>query len=87
MDLATRLNIPVYETDIEPYDVREADEAWYTSTTICMVPITRFNFQPVGTGKPGPIYQQLLAAWSKEVGVDIPAQARDYAERAKTWTP
>ena len=87
MDLAAKLNIPVYETDIEPYDVREADEAWYTSTTICMVPITRFNFQPVGTGKPGPIYQQLLAAWSEEVGVDIPAQARDYAERAKTWTP
>ena len=38
MDLAAKLNIPVYETDIEPYDVREADEAWYTSTTICMCP-------------------------------------------------
>lgn len=87
MDLAAKLNIPIYETDIEPYDVREAEEAWYTSTTICMVPITRFNFQPVGTGNPGPIYQQLLAAWSEEVGVDIPAQAQDYAERAKTWTP
>ena len=87
MELAERLNIPVREANIEPYDVREAEEAWYTSTTICMVPITRFNFQPVGSGRPGPVYRRLIEAWSEEVGVDIPAQAREYAERAKSWTP
>ncbi len=53
MDLATRLGIPVQETDLEPYDMRAADEAWWTSTTVCMIPITRFNFQPVGSGTPG----------------------------------
>lgn len=87
MDLASTLDIPVHEADIEPYDVREADEAWWTSTTICMMPVTRFNFQPIGAGKPGPIYLRLLDAWSKEVGVNIPDQAREYAELAKTWTP
>jgi branched-chain amino acid aminotransferase len=87
MDLASTLGIPVHEADIEPYDVREADEAWWTSTTICMMPVTRFNFQPIGDGKPGAIYLRLLDAWSKEVGVNIPAQARQYAELAKTWTP
>jgi branched-chain amino acid aminotransferase len=87
MELAEKLNIPVREANIEPYDVRDADEAWYTSTTICMVPITRFNFQPVGSGRPGPVYRRLIEAWSEEVGVDIPAQAREYAERAKSWTP
>ena len=87
MDLASTLGIPVHEADIEPYDVREADEAWWTSTTICMMPVTRFNFQPIGDGKPGPIYLRLLDAWSKDVGVNIPAQARQYAELAKTWTP
>jgi len=87
MELANELGIPVHETDIEPYDVRAADEAWFTSTTICMIPITRFDFQPVGDGKPGPIYRRLLAAWSEEVGVDIAGQAREYAELAETWTP
>ena len=87
MELAKKLNIPVNEADIEPYDVRNADEAWYTATTICMVPITRFDFQPVGTGRSGPIYRQLIDAWSEEVGVDIPAQAREYAKRAKSWAP
>ena len=87
MEVANALGLAVEEADIEPYDVREADEAWYTSTTICMVPITRFNFQPVGDGRPGALYQRLLAAWSEEVGVDIAGQARQYSELAKTWTP
>ncbi|NKB68896.1 MAG: branched-chain amino acid aminotransferase [Candidatus Latescibacteria bacterium] len=87
MELADGLDLPVEEADIGPYDVREADEAWYTSTTICMIPITRFNFQPVGQGCPGPLYRQLLAAWSRDVGVDIAAQAHTYSQLAKTWTP
>ncbi len=87
MELAEKLGIPVCEADIEPYDARLADEAWFTSTTICMVPITRFDFQPVGDGSPGPIYRKLLAAWSKDVGVDIARQAREYGELAKKWTP
>ena len=87
MELAGKLGIPVREVDIEPYDVREADEAWFTSTTICMVPITRFDFQPLGDGKPGKIYRKLLEAWSEEVGVDIAAQAREYAGLAGTWKP
>jgi branched-chain amino acid aminotransferase len=87
IELAAKLGIPVHEADIEPYDVRAADEAWFTATTICMVPITRFNFQPVGDGRPGHIYRKLLDAWSEEVGVDIVGQARTYAELVKTWKP
>ena len=87
MALAGTLGVPVEEVDIEPYDVRDADEAWFTGTTISMVPITRFNFQVIGDGVPGPIYNKILAAWSEEVGVDIIAQAEAYAELAKTWVP
>ena len=87
MDLATKLNIPTHEANIEPYDVRDADEAWSTSTTISMIPVTRFDFHPIGSGNPGPIYKKLLNAWSDEVGVDITGQARDYAKLLKTWKP
>ncbi|MEW6749885.1 MAG: aminotransferase class IV [Candidatus Latescibacterota bacterium] len=87
MALARRLGIPVRDADISPYDVRQADEAWFTSTTICMVPITRFDFHPVADGTPGPLYRRLLAAWSEEVGVDIAGQARQYARLRGTWKP
>ena len=86
IELAREAGIPLHEADIEPYDVREADEAWYASTTICMLPITRFNFGPVGDGKPGPIYRRLLAAWSQNVGVDIEAQAKAYGAMTG-WRP
>ncbi len=87
MELAAELGMPVREIDIEPYDLLSADEAWYTSTTICMIPITRFNFQTIGDGKPGPVYRKILNAWCAEVGVDIPALALEYAGLAKTWHP
>ena len=87
IELAGNRGLTVHEVDLEPYDVRAADEAWFTSTTICMVPITQFEFRPVGNGKPGPVYSQLLAAWSDEVGVDIAAQAREYAQIADNWSP
>ena len=87
MEVAADQGLAVHEVDLEPYDVRAADEAWFTSTTICMMPITQFEFRPVGSGKPGPVYTKLLAAWSEQVGVDIAAQAREYAESAVNWTP
>ena len=87
MQLADRLGMQVRESDIDPYDARRADEAWFTATSICMIPITRIDQRSVGDGRPGPVYRKLLAAWSEEVGVDIAGQAREYAERAKTWKP
>ena len=87
IELAGELGIPVREADIEPYDVREADEAWITSTPFSMLPVTRFNFQAVGDGKPGSIYRRLLTAWGNQVGVDIAAQAREYEALAQTWKP
>ena len=87
MELAQSQGMPVVEADISPYDVRAADEAWFTSTTICMIPVTRFDFRPVGDEAPGPVYRQLLTAWSEAVGVDIASQAREYAEIAPGWTP
>ena len=87
LELLIQNNTPVHQTNIDPYDVHSADEAWWTSTTICMMPITRFNFQPIGNGKPGPIYQNLLEAWSTEVGIDISNQANRYAKLSEVWVP
>ncbi len=85
MDYATALGIPVHEADIEPYDLRAADEAWYSSTTVCIGPITKFDFHPVGVGKPGPIFKKLIQAWSDDVGVDIIGQACEYAKLMDSW--
>lgn len=68
----------IQETNIEPYDIFEADEAFMTATPFCMLPVTHFEGKPIGTGTPGPIYQQILSAWSELVQVDIKKQIQDW---------
>ena len=84
IELAGSLGIGVCETNIQPYDVYTADEAFFTSTPYCIMPATRFNGLPVGDGAVGPITQRLLAAWSELVGVDIVAQGLNQLSMADT---
>jgi branched-subunit amino acid aminotransferase/4-amino-4-deoxychorismate lyase len=55
-------------------ELRKADEVLLTSTPPCVLPVTRFEGEPIGDGQPGPVYRDLLAAWSDAFGVDIRGQ-------------
>ena len=79
MEVAERLNIPVVEEDLQPYDLYTADEAFFSRTSPRMVPVSELDNRPVGDEFPGPVTQQLLAAHSEMVGVDIVGQALHYA--------
>jgi branched-subunit amino acid aminotransferase/4-amino-4-deoxychorismate lyase len=58
--------------------VAKADEVLLTGTSICVLPVTRFNQRPIGAGRPGEVFSRLLAAWSESVGLDIAAQAMQH---------
>lgn len=79
-DLAEQLNIPVVEEELQPYDLYTADEAFFSSTSPCVLPVTRVDKRQIGDGKPGQVTQQLLAAWSEHVGLDIVDQASLFAK-------
>jgi branched-chain amino acid aminotransferase len=79
--LASELGIPCVHQDLRESDVAGASEVFLTSTSPCALPVVRFNGQPIGTGKPGPAYAQLMSAWSRLVGLDIQSQARRFAAR------
>ncbi len=51
-----------YET-LFPADLASADEAFITSTTREISPVTQIDDRPVGSGTPGPITRQLLDAY------------------------
>ena len=80
-ELAASLGIEMVEARLEPYDIHAADEAFFTASSYCICPVTRFDFRSVGDGQVGPITQRLLARWSENVGVDIIGQAELIAER------
>ncbi len=79
MDLARELGLTVREEALWPYDLGTADEAFATATSYCLLPITRAHGRVVANGRPGPITNRLLAAWSDRVGIDIPGQAKQRA--------
>ena len=83
IDLAKKLNISVNEKNIELYDVIHADEAFYTSTAMSVMPCTKVNGLTVGNGKPGEITLKLINEWSEEVGVNIIGQSKEYANEVK----
>ena len=76
IDIAKKLSIPVYEKNIEPYDVYEAEEVFFTSTPYSILPITTFNDRVVGNGLPGRITRFLTHTWGEGVGVDIIGQVK-----------
>jgi branched-chain amino acid aminotransferase len=80
-ELAKGLGVPIVEEDLQPYDLYTADEVFFTSTSPCVLPVTRVDRRPIRTGAPGPIVHRLLAAWSETVGVDIVEQSLKFGPK------
>lgn len=78
-ELAPQLELRCVETNLEPYDVLTADEAFMTGTPFCLLPVVSLNHVPIGDGKPGRVSGRLLRQWSENVGVDIVEQIRSWA--------
>ncbi|MBH44258.1 MAG: branched-chain amino acid aminotransferase [Gammaproteobacteria bacterium] len=79
-DLCKELNIECIEKNIETYDAYTADESFMTATPFCLLPVTKINGLDIGNGKLGPITQKLHDQWSKNVGLDIFKQIKDYSK-------
>lgn len=83
-ELATQIGTPFVMRPLAVDELRTADEAMLASTSVCLLPIVECDGNRIGDGKPGPIYRQLLGAWSNLVGVDVAEQARRCAPRRKS---
>ena len=75
-ELAPELGVDCVETNLEPYDVLTADEAFITGTPFSMLPVTSLGGVSIGDGAVGSMFRRLLRRWSDNVGVDIEGQIR-----------
>jgi len=82
-ELCKQLNIRCIEKNLETYDAYIADESFMTATPFCLLPVCKFNGQNIGHGKIGEVTQKLHDQWSKNVGVNIFQQIRDYSKECK----
>lgn len=65
-DLAVEIGVPAREADLAPEALRGADEAFLSSTAGGIMPVSRIDGQPLGSGRPGPLTRRLRALyWEK----------------------
>jgi len=75
IELAEGHGLKVNEADIDLYDAYTADEAFLTSTSLCICPVTSINGTGFAkSGIPGPVTKHLTEAYIKLVDCDFVAQ-------------
>ena len=72
LSLARTAGFQVQECRLTPYDLYSADEAFLTGTAAEVIPMVTLDTRPIGSGTPGPITQQIIAAFREETKLGTP---------------
>ena len=62
LEIAHAASIKTVERQVELEELIEAEEAFVTNSVLEVMPLTWFDGRPIGTGKPGHLTKELLAA-------------------------
>ncbi len=75
LDLADGLGLATAESDLDLFDAYTADEAFLTSTSLCICPVSSVNGAAIGEGiPPGPVTRRLMQSFSDLAGMDFEEQ-------------
>lgn len=66
-ELCDQLKIPCSEKTLRRHDLYVADECFLTGTGAEVIPVTRIDGRPIGTGQPGSITRTLVDAFRRHV--------------------
>lgn len=69
-DVAKEIGVPIREVNMTRYDVWCADECFLTGTGAEVIPVVKLDGREIGSGKPGPITQRVLASFRQRVLVE-----------------
>ncbi len=73
IELAEKCGFTLEERPINPQQAANADEAFFTSTSLCICPLGSLNGKAF-PGNPGPVTKELMSAFSEMVGMDYVQQ-------------
>lgn len=65
LELARSAGVSYREQAVSVEQLKQADEIWISSSTRELLPVTTLDDTPVGSGKPGPVWQQLDALYQR----------------------
>ena len=84
IELAETLGIPFREMNLGLYEAIAADEALLCTTPYVIVPVREIEGRRLGESVPGPLTVRLMEAFKELVGLDFVAQAKRFAEAARS---
>jgi branched-chain amino acid aminotransferase len=67
LELCRRLSIPFLEKTLQRHDLYVADECFLTGTAAEVVPVTKIDGRPIGTGEPGKLTRRLMLAFREYI--------------------
>ena len=67
VQVARESGIVVHEQIIDERRLRSADEIWLTGATRGIAPVVELDGAPVGTGAPGPVWQQVVKRFEQRI--------------------
>jgi branched-chain amino acid aminotransferase len=67
LELAQSIGIMPVVRQVELGELFRADEAFLTNSILEIMPLTRLDDKPIGSGRPGPLTQRLMSAYKKLV--------------------
>jgi branched-chain amino acid aminotransferase len=74
IDICSTHQIPLVIGDVTPAMAAAADEAFFTSTSLCACPVRSLDGRVLPGGAPGPVTARIMEAFAAEVGFDFVAQ-------------
>ena len=80
-ELAQQVGEKLTYRDIMPFELVTAKEVMLCSTAACIWPVAKIDGNQIADGQPGEVFKRLLKEWLHLVGVDIEAQAIEFAHR------
>lgn len=61
MELVQKRGLPMRELDLTRHDLYVAEECFLTGSAAEVIPVTKIDGRPIGTGQPGKLTRQLIA--------------------------
>lgn len=60
LEILTANQFPVTEAPVSEAELLQAEEIWLTSSTREILPVTKLNHKPVGSGQAGPVWARVV---------------------------
>lgn len=71
LELADEEALPVRTAPVTEQELKGAEEVWTTSSTKEILPVIRLDSQPIGPGRPGPLFWKVREAFRTRVRAEL----------------